>query len=199
VLFRSGEIFKINEEYAQKISDLKVKEVEEEQKRNEAIEASRLGLASALADVFGKISGLSKEGSKAAKTFALAEIGINTAVGFVQGLRLAQQAALAAPPGAKAIVFATFAAQQIGAVLSAASQAKKILGASSSVTPPTVNGGGGGASGGANNTPTQTQTGTESNLTADLQNNAQRVYVVDSDMTAIQKMTTKAKAVSTIG
>jgi hypothetical protein len=191
-----GERFKIKQEYAQKIDDLNKAEIEAEEKKNEAIQVSRQQLGNAIADVFGQIAGLSKEGSKAAKTFALAEIGINTAIGFVQGLRLAQRAALTSPT--PILTYGIFAAQQVGAVLSAASQAKKILGASSSVTAPNVSGGGGSSS-------VQTEQGqtrvdrTESNLTSGLQDTAQRVYVVDSDITAVQNSTRKAQAVSTIG
>lgn len=191
-----GEKFKIQQEYAQKINDLKDAELEKEKQVNEAMIASRQALGTAIADVFGKIAGLSKEGSKAAKAFALAEIGINTAIGFVQGLRLAQRAALQSPT--PVLTYGIFAAQQIGAVLSAASQAKKILGASSSVQAPTTNNAGGGGSQ-TNNGATTTSTPTESNLTANLQNNAQRVYVVDSDISAVQKQTQKVNAVSTIG
>ena len=191
-----GEKFKIQEEYAQKISDLKDAELEKEKQVNEAMIASRQALGTAIADVFGKIAGLSKEGSKAAKTFAIAEIGINTAIGFIQGLRLAQRAALQSPT--PVLTYGIFAAQQIGAVLSAASQAKKILGASSSVQAPTTNNAGGGGSQ-TNNANSTTSTPTESNLTDNLQNNAQRVYVVDSDISAVQKQTQKVNAVSTIG
>ena len=191
-----GEKFKIQQEYAQKISDLKDAELEKEKQVNEAMIASRQALGTAIADVFGKIAGLSKEGSKAAKAFALAEIGVNTAIGFVQGLRLAQRAAIQSPT--PVLTYGIFAAQQIGAVLSAASQAKKILGASGSVqAPQTASAGGGGSQ--TNNGVTTTSTPTESNLTAGLQNNAQRVYVVDSDISAVQKQTQKVNAVSTIG
>jgi hypothetical protein len=64
-----------------------------------------------------------------------------------------------------------------------------------------VNSGGGGSQ---NNTPTsqagQELTGTESNLTSNLQGSgSQRVYVVDSDITGVQKQSARVEAVSTIG
>lgn len=191
-----GEKFKIQQEYAQKVSDLDTQRLEKEKQVNDAMIASRQALGSAIADVFGKISGLSKEGSKAAKTFALAEIATNTAIGFMQGLRLAQRAAIQSPT--PILTYALFAAQQFAAVATAASNAKKILGASGSVQAPTTASAGGGGTQ-SNNSNTTTSTPTESNLTSNLQNNTQRVYVVDSDISAVQKQTQKVNAVSTIG
>lgn len=193
-----GERYKIQAEYSQKIIDLAKEEEEAEKQKNEAIQASRQALLSATASVFGAISNLSKQGSKASKAFALAEIAINTGVSFVQGLRLAQAAALKSPT--PVLTFGIFYAQQVASILSAAKQAKQILGASSSVTAPSVSSGGGG---GNNSTETTTTTpqlnNTQSNLTSGLQNNAQKVYVVDSEISMIQNNTKKAQAVSTIG
>ncbi len=194
-----GEKFKIEQDYAQKTADLNAQKVEQEKMTNEAIAKSRQEFAGAIANVFGQIAGLAREGSKAQKAFALAEIGINTAVGFVQGLRIAQAAAIKSPtPG---LTFGIFYAQQLASVLGAAKQAKQILGSSSSVQAPTVNSGGGASQ---SNTPTsqagQELTGTESNLTSNLQGaGGQRVYVVDSDITGVQKQSARVEAVSTIG
>lgn len=78
------------------------------------------------ADSLGSISGLMKENSKASKTFALLEIAANTAIGFSQGLTLAQQQAKEAAP-VSALAFPLFYASQIAAVLAAANRAKSIL------------------------------------------------------------------------
>lgn len=78
------------------------------------------------ADSLGSLSGLMKENSKASKTFALLEIATNTAIGFAQGLRVAQQQALSAPP-VSTLAFPLFYASQIAAVLAAANKAKSIL------------------------------------------------------------------------
>ena len=75
------------------------------------------------ADALGSISGLMKENSEAAKTFALLEIAANTAIGFTQGLVVAQKQA----KEGLALAFPLFAAAQISAVLAAASRAKSIL------------------------------------------------------------------------
>lgn len=194
-----GEKFKIEQDYAQKTADLNAQKVEQEKITNEAIAKSRQEFASAIGSVFGQIAGLAREGSKAQKAFALAEIGINTAVGFVQGLRIAQAAAIKSPtPG---LTFGIFYAQQLASVLGAAKQAKQILGASGGVSAPSVpsaGGGGGNTPQGASSTANQEVTGTESNLTSNLQG-GQRVYVVDSDITNVQKQTQKVNAISTIG
>jgi hypothetical protein len=192
-----GERFKIEQEYSQKIQALDQAEIDSEIAKNEAIQASRQQLLSAVAGVFGQLAGLAKEGSKQAKALALVEIAINTGVGFVQGLRIAQQSAAATGPGA-AFAFPIFYAQQLAAVLGAAKQAKSILGAGGGIQAPSVpqtqNAGQGQQSQG-NNTVTETQ----SNLTAGLQNNAQKVFVVDSEISMIQNNTRRAEAVSTIG
>lgn len=103
---------------------------------DDAVFASKALLANNVASILGNLSTLAKEGSDTQKALALTEIAINTAVGFVNGLRIAQQAAAATGPAA-AFAFPIFYASQIGAVLSAANKAKSILGAGSSVSPPT--------------------------------------------------------------
>ena len=69
-----------------------------------------------------------EEGSAAQKTLALTEIGVNAAIGLMQGFNIAQKASLAAGPGA-ALAFPLFYATQIAAVLGAVGQAKQVLGA----------------------------------------------------------------------
>lgn len=83
------------------------------------------------------LGSLFAEGTAAAKAAAIADIAINTALGFIQGLDIAQKTAKAAGPGA-ALVFPLFYASQVAAVLAAANSAKQIL----ATTP----GGGGGGS-----------------------------------------------------
>jgi hypothetical protein len=88
--------------------------------------AMRMEMFGHYADSLGSISGLMKENSKASKTFALLEIAANTAIGFSQGLTLAQQQAKEAAP-VSALAFPLFYASQIAAVLAAANRAKSIL------------------------------------------------------------------------
>ena len=104
--------------------------------------AMRMDMFGHYADSLGSISGLMKENSKASKTFALLEIAANTAIGFSQGLTLAQQQAKEAAP-VSALAFPLFYASQIAAVLAAANRAKSILSGGS------IGGAGGGAVGGA--------------------------------------------------
>ena len=124
MLFRSQEKYgKISLEELENINDAKI--------------ASQLQLAGAVGNSIGKIGGLFEEGTAAAKTAAIADIAINTGVGFVQGLNIAQKSAAATGPGA-ALAFPLFYATQIAAVLGAAAQAKTILGAGGGTTPPST-------------------------------------------------------------
>jgi len=105
----------------------------------DALTAARFNYTNAVGKSIGTLGNLMKEGSAAAKTFALAEIAINTAVGFMQGLTIAQKAASATGPAA-ALAFPIFYASQIAAVLGAVSSAKGVLGGSGGdVQTPTPN------------------------------------------------------------
>jgi hypothetical protein len=124
---------------AKKQNEVNAKAAEEEQKILDARLAAQLGFLDAIQGILKSLSGLFEQGSAEAKAFALLDIAVGTAKGFIQGLDIAQKASLAAGPGA-GLAFPIFFAQQIGAVLGAASQAKAILasgstsGASSSVS-----------------------------------------------------------------
>lgn len=102
-----------------------------EEQINDAILQSRLSLYSQIASAFGNLSQLLEQGTEAAKAAALAEVAINTAVGFVQGLDIAQKGAQGLGPAAP-FAFPIFYASQIAAVLGAAVQAKNILSTSRS-------------------------------------------------------------------
>jgi hypothetical protein len=107
---------------------------------DKAVAKSKQQMATAVGAAIGALGDLMKEGSAAAKAAALTEIAINTGIGFVQGLNIAQKSAKATGPAA-VYAFPLFYAAQVLAVLSAAAQAKQILGAGG--------GGGGGGGGGA--------------------------------------------------
>lgn len=117
--------------------------------REKAIEQAKfefkVGIMTATSSALGALSVLAEEGSELSKTLALTQIGIDTAIGFVSGLRIAQQTALGKGPFA-AYAMPLFYAQQVAAVLGAAAQAKRILssGGSGSPTTPSATGGGGG-------------------------------------------------------
>jgi hypothetical protein len=92
----------------------------------DAVLQSRLALGQNIGAAIGQLGALFKEGTAAAKAAALAEIAINTALGFVQGLDIAQKSAKATGPGA-VFAFPIFYASQIAAVLGAVASAKQVL------------------------------------------------------------------------
>jgi len=92
----------------------------------------------ATASVLGQLSSILGQGTAASKAAALAEIAIQTGVGFANGLRIAQESAKGTGPAA-AFAFPIFYATQIAAVLAAVGKAKSIL--------KQVPGGGGGSAG----------------------------------------------------
>ena len=114
----------------------------------DALLQARLALAQNIGAAIGALGGLFKEGTAAAKTAALAEIAINTGIGFANALTIAQKSAQATGPGA-AFAFPIFYASQLAAVLGAISSAKQILatvpGGSSGANPtkPTIPSAGG--------------------------------------------------------
>ena len=122
-------------ERTEKQIELNQNEIDSTQAVTDAKIMSRDQLTNAVKGSIGELGNLFKEGSKAAKTAALTEVAINTALGFVQGLDIAQKSAKATGPGA-AVAFPIFYATQIGAVLSAANKAKGILGGGGGDTPP---------------------------------------------------------------
>ena len=99
---------------------------EEDKRILEARKANQLAYVSTVGAAIGQLGGLFEQGTAAAKAAALAEIAINTGVGFVQGLDIAQKSAKATGPAA-AFAFPIFYATQVAAVLGAASRAKSIL------------------------------------------------------------------------
>jgi hypothetical protein len=104
---------------------LKDAQIEKEQIA-EAEKVLRQGVVDASIAAFGQLSNLLGQSTKAGKVAALADIATQTAVGFVRGLDIAQKGAQATGPAAP-FAFPLFYAQQIGAVLGAANQAKSIL------------------------------------------------------------------------
>jgi hypothetical protein len=152
---------------------------------DEAEIASKQELLMASANVLGQLSNLVGQSTAAGKAAALAEIVINTGVGFANGLRIAQQGAAATGPAAP-FAFPVFYATQIAAVLSAIGKARSII----SQVP---GGGGGGASIGkagistaAPMTPQLTPQvqATQVNTAAvnQMGNRATRAYVLNSDI-----------------
>lgn len=123
-------------------------EVDSAKATADALLQARLALAQNIGAAIGALGGLFKEGTAAAKAAALAEIAINTGIGFANALTIAQKSAQATGPGA-AFAFPIFYASQLAAVLGAISSAKQILatvpGGSSGANPtkPTIPSAGG--------------------------------------------------------
>ena len=149
------------------------------QQINDAKLASQLGLVSAVGGSIKALGGLFEEGSAAAKAAALAEIAINTGLGIVQGLDIAQKSSKAAGPAA-AFAFPLFYASQLAAVLGAAAQARTILGAG------TGGGAGGGSVAAAPQPPAPQMMSGAFELTGGQEVEPTRAYVVSDDITASQ-------------
>jgi hypothetical protein len=182
----------------QTLIDIIKKSAEDQLAIDEAIFQSRASFASNVANVIGQLAGLAKEGTATQKALALTEIAINTAVGFVQGLRIAQPSAAASGPAA-AFVFPIFYAQQLAAVLGAAKQAKNILGSGASVSAPSVpSSGGSGFSGGVQQTGSLTENGTTNTQTLQQPNQVMVVLPVDS-LKKVQSQSMIAESVATFG
>jgi hypothetical protein len=149
---------------------------------------SRLSFAASVAMAIGELNGLFEQGTAASKIAGLAQIAINTGVGFAQGLDIAQKSAKAKGPAA-AYAFPIFYATQIAAVLAAAGKAKNILsqvkggGSGVSVTAPSIQQQ-------APIAPAQPQAAT-TNLSSQtinaIGNQAVRAYVVENDVTSNQQ------------
>lgn len=156
----------------------------------EALFNAQLSFAQASANVIGQLAALADKESKAGKALALTQLAIDTALGFANGLRIAQQGAMATGPAAP-FAFPIFYATQVGAVLSAVGKAKSILKAGSSVTAPSITSprtvtGSGSSSGGNQNTGN-----TEFQTT--------KVVVLDSDLKATRERRENVEEVSVIG
>jgi len=189
------------------------KKLEDDKTTYEARLVAQDAFLMASASVFGQLSMLFEEGTAASKAAGLAEIAIQTGVGFANGLRIAQESAKATGPAA-AFAFPVFYATQIGAVLAAVGKARSILskvkgGGSSGggVSRPTS---GGGASGGNFNAAIPAQAPIQSGVpiqqtqaigtaNVNVQNQQTiKAYVVERDITDSQDRISKIKAAATI-
>ena len=157
---------------------------------DEAVTKSKQEMASAVGNAIGALGGLMEQGSAAAKAAALTQIAIDTGVGFVQGLNIAQKSAAAAGPGA-AFAFPLFYATQIAAVLSAAGQAKQILGAGGGVTPPST-------TSPSVQTPAPQMMSGAFELSGGTEPEAMRAYVVTDEMTSSQNQLANIRRRATI-
>ncbi len=159
---------------------------------NDAKLASQLSLVSAMGGSIKALGGLFEEGTEASKAAALAEIAINTGVGLIQGLDIAQKSAKATGPGA-ALAFPIFYATQLAAVLGAAAQAKTILGAGAG-----GGGGGGSVSAPATSTPAPQMMSGAFDISGGVAPEAAKAYVVTDEMTNSQNQLANIRRRATI-
>jgi hypothetical protein len=169
-----------------KKADLK-KDAEDNQRNLDAKFQAQLAFVDAMQGVIQGLGALFAQGSAAAKSFALLDIAVGTAKGFIQGLDIAQKGAQAGGPAAP-FLLPIFYAQQVGAVLSAASRARAVLNGGSpssgggiSASPPSI----------TSAAPTFNVVGTSgANQIAQTVGNQQpvRAFVVSQDVTTQQAL-----------
>lgn len=163
--------------------------------------SAQLQFLNQIGSVFGTLSGLFAQGTAASKIAAIAEIGLGTATGFIQGLDIAQKGAKATGPAAP-FAFPIFYASQIAAVLGAAGKAKQVLSQ--------VKGGAGGvnlpSSSGLATAPVSPQLSTVNTVTQlnqasinEMGSAAGRAYVVESDITNQQEKIIRINRAARLG
>jgi len=137
-------------QYQRELAALGAKIDQEEQAKDQALQNEkvradlRVQLVQQVMNGLGALADLVGRQTKLGKVLALAEIATGTAVGFIQGLDIAQKGAKSTGPAAP-FAFPIFYATQIAAILGAVGRAKSALasspgggGGSFSVTAPKV-------------------------------------------------------------
>jgi hypothetical protein len=204
-LAKQFEIENLLQEKQQETSNKKIlldkKTAADEQAILDARLSAQLQFLNQIGNVFGTLSGLFEQGTAASKIAAIAEIGLGTATGFINGLDIAQKSAKGTGPGA-AFAFPIFYASQVAAVLGAAGRAKQVLSQ--------VKGGAGGINiprGGSFATaPVGTQIPTMNTVTQlnqasinEMGSAAGRAYVVESDITNQQEKIIRINRAARLG
>jgi hypothetical protein len=183
------------------LQELNKKTLEDEQKTLDARLSAQLDFANSIGNVLGTLSGLFEQGTTASKIAAIAQIGLGTATGFIQGLDIAQKGAKATGPAAP-FAFPIFYASQIAAVLGAAGKAKQVLSQ--------VKGGPGGvnlpSAPGLATAPVSPQLSTVNTVTQlnqasinEMGSAAGRAYVVESDITNQQEKIIRINRAARLG
>lgn len=113
----------IEQEQADQLDQNTLDAIESGRKRVAADKSKAIETLNIADKVSTGLSNIFKKGSDASKVAAIADIGVNTALGFIQGLDIAQKSAKGTGPLA-AFSFPLFYATQIAAVLGAAGRAK---------------------------------------------------------------------------
>lgn len=183
-------LLNIKNKYVEAETELKKKQAEDEAKIREARRTAELELYDTIGQGLGALGNLFGQGTAANKAFALSELAINTATGFVRGMSIAQQGAAATGPAAP-FAYPIFYAQQIVSVLNAVNKARGILktvkggaGSSPSISAPSISGGSSAPITPATPEATLTQVNQSINRLGSATN---RAYVVESDITNSQE------------
>ena len=190
ILENNAEILAIDSQHAANVEAITEESKNRQIQIDQTLFDAKLEIANSIGNIFGALSGLFEKNIAAQKTFAIAELAVNTATAYMQGFDIAQKSAKATGPAA-AFTFPLFYASQVGAILSAVGKAKSILKAGPSVSAPTIPSATKGG-GGVNNAISDNNQGEQTSQ------NVIKVVVLDSDITKQQQQTTKVKAVSTI-
>ena len=195
---QQNEINAVNEKYFNLIEQAKqygLDTTELERKRAEEIKAidtelldAKRNFVNETSNLLGALAGAAEQGSAIQKTFAIAQLAVDTAKSISSVIAGATAAAAATGPAAP-FVLGGYIAAGIATVTSALSSAKKILNAPSpSVQPPQMNRP-------TNQTQNNATQGTQTNVQAQ---STYKVVVVDSDITKMQEKTKKTELISTI-
>lgn len=135
----------LNKAIAEQDEQFRKKSLADEEKYNQQRKNAENTLRNvrqqAALDSLNFISSLLREGSKAQKVAALAEVAAGVGIGFINALDIAQKGAKATGPGAP-LAFPIFYASQISAVLAAAARARAIIQSGNSSSAGTSIGGG---------------------------------------------------------
>jgi hypothetical protein len=192
-----GEKNRIQIDYDSKLREIDKQRLDEQAKQDQAVIAMKQAMASNLSSILGNISQIVGENTKAGKASAIAQIGIDTATGFMGGLRLAQKAALETPtPVGKALVYASFATSQFLAVKKASQSAKQILGAGGSVDAPSISApNASGSNGGTSANESQLQ---ENNNTLINQGSTNQIVVLDSEIKKVGNQVSKVSDLNSL-
>jgi hypothetical protein len=139
-----------------------------------------------LAGFIGNLGAAFEKGTAASKTAAIAEIGINTALGYIQGLDIAQKGAKGTGPLAP-FTMPIFYASQVLSIIGAVGKAKQALsqvkGGGSVGSVPSVSS----SAPMMPQIPTAQVTQLNQQSINDIGNQAVRAYVIESDVTSNQQ------------
>tara|TARA_R100001015_G_C4635284_1_gene204446 strand:- start:14996 stop:16666 length:1671 start_codon:yes stop_codon:yes gene_type:complete len=191
---KADEEIRINDLIAENTKKNDAEKEEAELKLAEQEQANfdaRMAFAGATGDILGNMSALMEEGSAQQKAMALTEIAVNTGIGFMNALRIAQQGGMgtgAAAPFTTPIFYAS----QIAAVLGAAAQAKQIISSGSE-----AGAGGGGITYTAPFIPESAAQGGGTPTTTD-SNGTVQAFVVSNEISSRQALDSELELQSTL-